>query len=238
MLIAIPYFGDLARFRPLLDAWFSAYAKTGLDLADVVILSDTPDAAHAAEAWGARFILLDLSDMIEVMRPGQPFDRKGALVCAYLRHRRESTLVMDADAILLADPRPMLRRFAECAVAMPIDAGAIVYFRRDTLEGVYSHVRKMCAGVMFFGAGGDRRQLVANYRRTFAELREVIPWHPRLPHLLEQYTWAVVHHRLSGPTLPIALNWNERHLGELPGAIVIHDYGHEKWEGRKAPANS
>jgi hypothetical protein len=80
--------------------------------------------------------------------------------------------------------------------------------------------------------------MVANYRRTFSELRNVIPWVPRLPHLLEQYSWSVVHHRAGGPTLPLQLNWNDRHLGPIDGAVVNHDYGHEKWEGAKAPLNS
>jgi hypothetical protein len=237
MVIAIPYFGDLARFRPLLDAWFREFSALKLDI-PVVILSDKPGAVIAARELGARADIVDISKFVGVIRPDQPFDVKGAIVCAHLKHSNEPTLVLDADAVLRADPRPVLRNFASSSVAMPVDAGAIVYYRTATMDEPYSKVRKMCAGVMWFGKADTRQALVGEYASAWLELRDVIPWTPRLPHLLEQYAWSLVHHRRGAATLPHVMNWNERHLGRIETLVVNHDYGHLKWGRRSAPRNT
>jgi hypothetical protein len=248
MIILIPFFGDTRRFRPLLDKWFESYRATGLnfDTARPVLLTDEEgrhgavDAAYSHGTQNERcgLEMPDIAPFRDVIRPGQPFDVKGALVCGYLAAHPYPTLVIDADAVLRGDPAPVLSRFAGSSVAMPVDSGAIVYYRTPVLDAPYATVRKMCAGVMWFGHSPTRAALVAEYCRAFLELRDVIPWTPKLPHLLEQYAWSLVHHRRGAATLPHVMNWNERHLGPVDGIVVNHDYGHSKWGRERAPKNS
>lgn len=232
MIVLVPFFGQKERFRPLLDKWIEA-KKAAAPALTWFALTDEPMDYNTPHA------VVDISGFADLIRPGQPFDVKGALVCAALLKFPEPLLVLDADAVILRDPTPSLAKLAECPIAMPIDAGAIVHFRTPRLNPPYNAVRKLCAGVMWFGANpAGRSRLVAGYRRAFEEMRELIPWTPRLPHLLEQYAWSVVHHRRGGALLPNLMNWHAAYLGPRADVVVAHDYGHKKWRGQKAPANT
>lgn len=244
MNVVVPYFGALDRFRPLLDRWFASHRELGLAAAlPVTLIGDDPDAEAAAVENGARFELVDVAGFLDLVRPGQPFDKKGAIVCSFLLRSSAPALVLDADAFLARDPRPTLEEFVDAPIAMPVDHGALVHDRTAKLEAPFEEVRKMCAGVQFFGfARGGRSRLVAGYRRAFEEIRALpkVPWAPPLSHLVEQYAWSVCWHRRGGKTLPASLNWAPSHLGPNPFAIVNHHYGHPKWRelGVRAPANS
>jgi len=240
-LIVVPYFGDLARFRPLLDQWFDSYREAGLRNAGerVVLLSDV-NVEEAARAYDCGACTVDASGFADLIRPGQPFDRKGAIVCSWLLEFPYTSLVLDADAFLVRDPEPTLEPFRDCPIAMPVDDGALIHLRTPTLEEPFAGIRKLCAGVMFFG-GGDRSRLVAGYRRAFEEIVALpkVPWSPPLGHLVEQYAWSVCARRRGGKILPSSMNWAPSHLGENPFAVVNHHYGFPKWRelGVKAPAN-
>jgi hypothetical protein len=223
MQILAPYFGDMKRFRPFADAWLAqAYLHMG--------------SATAGFISEPNYSTKPFADCI---RPGQPFDVKGALVCDALTKLdpHEGLLVLDLDALLRRDPSEILRRFTSYPVAMPEDHGALVFFRSMNLEKPFESVVRHCAGVMWFGASEDRIRLSGEYRKAWHELQALprLPWEPALPHLLEQYAWTLVHHRMNGPSLPISMNWSSRFFGTNPGAIVDHDYGHGKWNGSAAP---
>lgn len=232
MIILVPYFGDLARFRPLLDKWVASYVDAGMKRDRVVLLTDNKAGCEdSASANGISIYAPDLSGFSDLVRPGQPFDVKGALVAAYLRDWSYPTLVLDADAVLVADPDKLLLPFKESPIAMPIDAGAVTHGRAPRLRPPFESVRKKCAGVMWFGASEGRSRLVAGYRRAFEEMRETLPWDgsAATPHLLEQHAWSVACHWRGGGTLPALINWSPRHLGDNAHAVVLHDYGLAKW---------
>jgi len=232
MIILVPFYGDRERFRPLLDKWIACYKSSGCRV-PWFALSDQPETADLP------CCRVSIEQFRDVIRPLQPFDVKGALVCAAALQLQEPLLVLDADAFLLADPMPLLASFADVPVAMAIDHGALVHFRTANLDWPFDDVRKTCAGVLWLGRG-QRARVVAQYRKAFRELQTLeYPWTPPLKHLLEQYSWSVVQHRLCrSRRLPASLNWSVRILGAAPNVVVDHDYGHGKWAGRPVPANS
>ncbi len=231
MLIAIPYFGDLARFRPLLAGWFDAYDAAGMARERVILLTDLPEAKIDGEARAHRcgVASVNISGFVDVIRPRQPFDVKGALVCAFLLGYEYPVLVLDADACLARDPTDTLAPYRKRIMAMPGDAGAIVHDRRPRLDPPFEHIMKLCAGVMWFGAVPGRGRLVAAYRKAWTELQPILPWRPALPHLLEQYAWSLALRRQGGAILPATMNWSPRFLGPSEFAVVNHDYGLAKW---------
>lgn len=227
LLIVVPFFGDLDRFRPMLAEWDSSYKALGLRH-PVVMVSDR--SAHAIGLPEIPSRTYDLSTMIDIIRPNEPFDIKGALVCqALLEFPDRSLLVMDLDTVFVRDPAVELQRFAGCSIAMPIDQGALVHGRTPFCDPPYGHLRKLCAGVMFFGSGVDRAQLVDEYRRAWSELDGIFPWDPPHPWLLEQYAWALAHRVVGGRILPQSFNWGPHFLGESPQAVINHFYGFAKF---------
>ncbi len=225
MLILVPWFGNVGRFEAMADAWVARYVESGT-VAPWRYLTDVDLPART----GAMIDRYDLAGFSEVIRPGQPFDVKGALVCAALLAHDEPLLVLDLDAQLLRDPAPDLAPFMGRVIAMPVDAGAITHDRSPRLNPPYGTVLKLCAGVMFFGAG-DRGRLVAAYRKAWTELRPTLPWSPPLPHLLEQHAWSLAARRRGGDVLSQAFNWSPDHLGANALATVEHRYGLRKWRG-------
>jgi hypothetical protein len=245
-MILIPFFGDTEKFRPLLDRWF-ACAKLAMPDArpreSFVLLTDNVDAGvkNAALAHDCGVADFNLDGWADLCRPGHPFDVKGALVCSFLLAHGYRMLVLDADAFLARDPFPTLNgpAFENAPIAMPLDHGAVIYWRAKHLTAPYAGVLKRCAGVQWFGASDGRSRLAAGYRRAHQELLAMprLPWEPQLPHLVEQYAWSICAHRKGGVTLPATMNWHEDHLGKSADAIVNHHYGHPKWRGVGAPAN-
>jgi hypothetical protein len=231
MIILVPFFGDVKRFRPVLDRWIYAYEASGCKIPWYMV----GDRAEDLEAPCVRVKIEPFRDLI---RPGQPFDHKGAIVCAAALQIAGPVLVLDSDAMLVRDPLPILERFLQAPVSMPADHGALVWFRTPKLEWPFESVRKACAGVLLLGPAAHRPQLVAAYRRAWHQMKGCLPWRPNLPHLLEQYSWSVAMHGFGPSWLPVSLNWSSRHLGASPDVVIEHDYGHGKWNGARAPRNS
>lgn len=242
MTIAVPYFGETAKFRPLLERWFAAARDAGVTH-DVVLLTNEINAEHpeATMMHGCGVAHLDVSGFRDLIRPGQPFDMKGAIVCSYLLTHSDPVLVIDADAFMSQDPEPHLRKTGvwDAPIAMPLDHGAMMYSRSPRMDPPYHAVRKQCAGVQWFGPDphGARSRLVAGYRRAFLELTatDQVPWTPQLQHLVEQYAWSVCAHRRGGARLSVLFNWHEDHLGKVPHAVINHHFGHPKWANLPAP---
>lgn len=224
MIVLVPFFGDRARVRPLLDRWIAAKAKNAPNVTWFALTDEPLD-------YGTPFALVSIDGFRDLIRPGQPFDVKGALVCAALLRFPESILVLDADAFLAQDPTAALASFEHCPIAMPLDHGAIMHGRAPDLDPPYGSVRKVCAGVQWFGAVPGRSRLVAGYRRAWEELRALprLPWRPALPHLLEQYAWSLAMNRRGGRVLPAVFNWAPHFVGESPHAVVNHWFGFQKW---------
>ena len=226
MIILVPFFGDRARVRPLLDRWIEAYKRSGTR-APWYALSDSPETYDLPSAR------VDPSEYAEAVRPGQPFDVKGALVCAAIRKYPEPLLVLDADAFLARDPRDTLALFWDAPIAMPRDHGALMHDRLPRLSAPYAGVPKLCAGVQWFGAATEHARvgLAAGYRRAHAELLALprLPWSPPLAHLVEQYAWTLAASRAGGKVLPVTMNWAPHFLGRSEHAVVNHHFGVRKW---------
>lgn len=236
MIILCPYFGDVAKFAPLLERWVQCWRAVGLTMesAPAVLLSDNPKVEEVATRFAVGSAIVDVSLYRDVMRPGQPFDLKGALVCEYLKRWQYPTLVLDADAFLVRDPRPALEPFRHEPLAMPLDQGSQVYWRKGTLDAPFAHVRRLCAGVQFFGVPSpafSRRYITSRYLAAYKSLvaMPVLPWSPPISALLEQFAWSVVAAELNAPILPAPLNWGRHHLGPNPAAVVHHYYDFHKW---------
>lgn len=233
MLILVPYFGDLDRFHPLAKKWTAAHLASGTK-------ADFHFICPWDTTWKTKLPYeLDVTQFSDLIRPDQPFDIKGALVCAALLHYEESLLVLDVDAFLARDPEPALLQYGAAPIAMPPDDGAVAYYRSGSLSSPFAHVRKLCAGVMWFGApvvygtsgATSRGILVAHYRNAYLDLVGLpsLPWEQQLPHLVEQYAWSIVTERIGGAVLPRSMNWNPDLLGHSDGAIINHHYGLRKW---------
>lgn len=235
-LIAIPFFGDNPRYLEMLHDWVRQLRKTGGQDVEFVIF--THDAADALKAFGYPVMKLDISGYAEVIRAGQPFDIKGALMCEAAWAINRPFFMIDADALLVGNPSAALDAMGNTPCAMPVDHGAIVSGHKALMDAPFSDVRKMCAGVFWFGDVTRRAELVTQYKLAWRELlSHECPWTPCIPHLLEQYAWSLAHHRMGGATLPATLNWAPHIVGPSPHAIVNHLFGHKKWKGH-APKNT
>ncbi len=235
-LIAIPYFGDNPKYLEMLHEWVRTLKRTAADAEFVVFTHDTKDII---KPLGYPVLKLSIKGYSDVLREGQPFDIKGALMCEAAIAIKRPFLMLDSDALLVANPSDVLDAIAQnAACAMPIDHGAILSGHQLLCDEPFPTVRKMCAGVFWFGDVSRRKALVGHYLMAWRELfHHDFPWTPKIPHLLEQYAWSLAHFRMNGATLPASMNWAPHIVGESPHAIVNHLFGHKKWNG-KAPANT
>lgn len=221
-LVAVPYFGPDERYRPMLDAWIASAAAHAPNIRIKILIDRTRDVLVDS-------LVCDPSPYMDLMRPGQAFDVKGAIMCAAALAIEEPFLMLDADALLVADPADVFARFVDQPIAMPLDLGAIIFARPPRLAAPYDQVRKLCAGVTLFGDVTKRAELVAAYRVAWRELAPILPGFQGWPHLLEQYAWSLVAHRCGCGTLPGAMNWPPHFLGPMPEAIVTHFFAQNLW---------
>ena len=221
MLIATAYYGD-ARFGPMVEAWINAHRRSGTQMPFVVL---TDEQGLPTPLPGCSVLQVDTRPYSDLIRPGFPFDRKGAIQCAALQ-LLGPVLFLDADAWLRADPQPVLHHHAEAVIAMCTDACGIEtqprFVRRDGATQKYN------SGVIWFGEG-NRRQTVEAYREAFLGLVR----DPRLAELdradlAEQWAWSMVMRTRGGERLPDRMNWHSDK--EASGGVVVeHNYGPRKW---------
>ena len=237
MIVCVPYFGDKdGAYRPLLTRWLYEYRLSGSPW-PILILSDL-DGPKIEQPT----LRVNISGYADVIRPGQPFDTKGAIVCRVLLEREGyDLLIVDADAFVQHDPAPLLADAWGRPIAMPRDLGA-VGFQCPILPRPFDHVCKRSAGVMWFGKDGSRSQIVAEYLRNWKRL---LPLHQRdgrvlgvsePARLLEQHSWTLVAHDLNVPMLPDELNWHRHTAGPNPKAAIYHFCGSGKFLGHVQPA--
>lgn len=258
MKIVTLFYGSIEQRRayaPLLQRWVQHHRNLGLgDKLLIVTRSDEHVSfiQHMEHGESLPILALDLSAYTDVIRPEQPFDIKGALMCEALR-ALGPFLLIDNDAFLTCDPAPLLENNVQlegALIVMPRDIGAINAGFTAALDAPFAGVLKLCAGVVWFGdiAAHRRLQLVRAYLAAWRDLSNAFaeghtPWQPHLSRLMEQYAWSLAAHRL-GCLDQLGDTWNwPPHLeafGENPGAIVNHEFGRKKWKtlGRRAPLNT
>ncbi len=233
LVIVVPFWGDNPAYRAWLDQCLAAIRTHAPD-AKLLLASDEvlPADIDAEKLW------VDTSGYASLVDPAWAYDRKGAIVCAVLTALPDRPLlVLDADAFLVADPRPLLREFAAEPLALPVDEGAFGARFAPPLH----HCRKLCAGVAFFGArtANYREILTQAWAEQFVRLRELIAVGELAEErrLLEQHAWCAVAAALNAPILPRELNWpaSLRAAGENPHAAIHHHIGRRKWTGLGTP---
>jgi hypothetical protein len=215
MHLFVTYFDDgTAKFLPLLNRWLEYYAASGCNL-PVSVLTDmtspVPDGVHCFRA--------DPEKYAEVMRAGNPFDRKSALICAALPELPVCT-VIDIDAFLFQDPTEQLMRYSEDDLAVAEDAGG----RSIPLSG---HP-ECSSSVMVFGMCKDRSVLTGHYVDAWHALAHVDSGLQQT--IREQVAWSKVADDALYPVLPRCLNWS-RFWGTptAENCSIYHAHGAEKW---------
>lgn len=223
--ILVPYWGDNYQYKSLLQEWFAQYRACHLPH-PVTLISDfdTPEIPRC------------LMRCFPVHHKTQyAFDLKGEIVCAAIQAFAEPLLVMDADALLQHDPEPLLRPYEFAEFAMPADE-AFLGVKIRNRHGLPTDIPKRCAGVLWFGHGGDRRALAQAYHDAFRELETGRYLEER--RLYEQHAWTIVAHQRQAPILPRTLNWADHivRFGPNPEAAIYHRIGQRKWNNQKGLA--
>jgi hypothetical protein len=216
--ILLPYWGNDLRYVKLLEQWFAAYRACHIGT-PVSIITDT-EADNILDDYIRRY---EVKCGNEYM-----FDRKGEIVCAAILDTAEPVLVLDLDALLQHDPEPLILGYEDTPFAMPRDEANLKNCIRNR-HGQPTAIPKRCAGVLWFGRGGDRKHLVAEYRRAFTELQTGRYYEER--RLFEQHAWTMVAHWNNAPILPRELNWADHitSIGPNPAAAIYHRIGQRKW---------
>lgn len=247
ILVTLVYGNQKSRdaYRPLFEKWRDRHHGLGLTSRIVVVTdkrSDTPPFDPGLP--GITVFAADVSGYSEVLRPDQPFDVKGALMCEWLLHANRSFLMLDNDAFLQREgdlDHPDLD--PGILIGMPRDLGALHSTYGMTLHAPFEHVFKRCAGVAWFGdvCHDRRRALVADYKACWQTLARGgvdggVPWEPHLSRLLEQNAWSYAAQRAGQPVLPDSWNWPghlkayRRDVVGKAAAHVCHHFGHTKWK--------
>lgn len=217
--ILIPYWGNKPQYRELLDKWLAAYKLLRLPY-QVTIISDHHTVPIPHLEWTAC--------PTAEFDAAYHFDHKGDIVCAAIKCILDPILVLDTDAVIAADPGPLLAPFYEHRIALPLDEGALNRCIRNR-HGQETGIVKRCAGVMWFGQAYRRGDLVADYHWCVDELKSGRYYEER--RLFEQHAWSMVAHRRAGGILPRELNWldNNTRNGYNPKAVINHRIGQRKF---------
>lgn len=233
-----------AAYAPLLRRWLAHHRAAGLGPRLVIVTRDDEPPLAPELVGDTRVVAVSIAQYKDVIRPGQPFDVKGALMCEALRAIGEAFLFLDLDAFLQREPEPA-HIPQDSLIGMARDIGAIHCGHDPCLEKPFEQVKKLCAGVVWFGAApiAARENLIKAYRRAWHELKDgagpgIVPWTPRFDRLIEQYAWSLAAHRLGQPVLRDRWNWPPHiaAFGSSRLAIVHHEFGHSKWKGLGVPA--
>jgi hypothetical protein len=188
--------------RRMLESWLASLRAAGI-AATPVVLSDA-SAPAAPEVRQIRLLSSVLRPLSSALcpPPAHPFDLKGLLLCAAAQ-QLGPFLYTDLDTRFLRDPAPFLASLpATTVLGLPINLGSI----RDPLFDCPTRpelhvVLKRCAGVIWFGDARPavRAALALAYHAAFTEIAAALLagelHEPR--HLLEQWAWSLVWHRLA-----------------------------------------
>lgn len=251
------FYGDVKSreaYRTLLDEWLDHHVALGLADRITVVTDHRSDVRPLVIGHpGVKVAEYDVAGYADVIRPGQPFDVKGALMCELLADTSVGPfLLLDNDAMLqredAIDELP-----AEIVIGMSRDLGALESTYGMHLHEPFAHVFKRCAGVAWFGDTDrqKRDELRTRYLDAWRTLVHGgkdggVPWEKQLDRLLEQHAWSYAAQQMEQPLLPDSWNWPSHIDGyaaqveATKAAHVHHLFGRKKWKrlGRKAPLNT
>lgn len=210
MMIAVPFFAGEARWYRLLEHWFECHAMTRTNVPAVVITDELA-------LRGFPTLSVDTFAFRKAIRPGEAWDRKGAIVAASAQFLGRF-LVCDLDAFLQRDPEPAMARLGDVTLATREDAW------KRTIGWRGGEVTQRQAGVMWFGQSKDRATLADMYRRAFAQAGmefEKDAWR-------EQLAWTLVAKWSGLHELPKTLNCSHSDP-DAAAACIVHEHGEKKW---------
>lgn len=215
MIIAIPHWGTDQRYFDVLDAWVEQYIESGSSLPFVVVTD------HQTRFTRYPTLAVDVREQQGVMRRGEVFDRKGALMLEALKYFHGGVLFCDADAFVMKPIQDHLGLWASSKIAMSKDSGI-----RKAGMGAWEQpdVQEMNAGVLWFGTG-CKLPLISAYRRAFLQLSVV----RGDDHWLEQLAWSLVWQQERGSLLPSEFQWVPHRWGPNPHAVINHHHGESKF---------
>ena len=226
-LVLVPFFPpvipDVAegkKVRALLDEWRRRWDAAGSKHECAVITEKIGPAG-----WDCLWVNSDACAF--AIRPGQPWDMKGALVLAALLASPRPLLVMDADAFV-TDAAKFDRELKRLTVQNPPVATVEDCWTRLVKLPDGATVTQRQAGVMWFGGGAKLHAEIFNlYLAAWAEVGKQFapdePW-------LEQLVWSAVWACMGRHELPAALNVSHAKGEEARNkAAVVHWHGPSKW---------
>jgi len=225
-------FDGSTAFRPLLDRWIRYYERSGCPL-EWRILTDVDTGAklvgyhHNLSAPTKE----EVQAFADVIRPGNPFDYKSALICAALPNLPPCVIV-DVDTLWLQDPAPQLSAYADKLLMIAEDSGR----RPISLEGSKPMVEQS-SNLMLFGEADleEREWLVGAYQEAWNRLAASAQPQEQggLGHTIrEQRAWSVVFHEvMQCKPLPRELSWSLNWgKSPIPPTVkLVHLHGQSKW---------
>lgn len=229
--VYVTYFevGGNTRYRPLLHHWITEYDRVVSDGMRVSVLTDRDTDP---ESFSGMFYLdVDPSPFADVMRPGNHFDRKSAIIATALSSPMMDPgpcLIMDCDAIVHRDFTSALLDYlrAPLPISTPPDSGKRVIKARS---GHVVHERS--SSVLLFGRAtqDERRQIAHDYRTCWHYLGQTEPDAGLATTIREQRAWTLVHHLWGTLNLPDVWNWSPYHWKPNPDAYIVHHHGQRKF---------
>lgn len=211
------------RFLTILQRWFRAYNRSRCALPAVVLTNGLTHVPYELRATRqpveARFRPL--------MRAGNVYDYKSALICSALPHLPAGAIVLDCDALFVADPTEALRQYTQELFAMPPDSGR----RRIPYD---SGIPEHSSSVMVFGEALAlmRESIVQSYVNAWEWLSKHDDAKGQIDKIREQRAWSLVHHWIDGTLMDERLNWSASHYAPNPDALIVHHHGSAKLASR------
>lgn len=213
MIVLTTFWGNHPGYAGLLNDWVDAYLDSGTTFPFLVLTDlETPNTKFPT-------LRVDVSNQSLFMRPNHKFDRKGALMLEALKIIEGPILFLDTDAVVRRPIQDHIGKWKEAEIAITRDTGV----RKIDAGWGEPKYDEMCAGVMYFG-GGNKDQLIRHYQMAFGQLHLKHP----TDGLLEQMAWSMLWKRVGGAQLPDSFGWVERHWGNNPNAVIIHNHGPAK----------
>lgn len=218
--IYVTFFGSDPRFREMLRRFLD---RASCYSGEIRILTDE-HSMHISEHRMHVVGDADLAPFSAVMRSGNPYDRKSAMICAALPHLPPCAIV-DVDMEFLRDPWPVLEPYAQDTFAIAPDAGGRWIPKFDCPENSSS--------LMIFGSSPDllsRDGLADEYFDAWQSLSEIDTSESSLEYAIrEQRAWSVVAHAGGDPVLPDSLNWSRFWGQPREDTCIVHHHGDAKW---------
>jgi len=223
-------------YLPLLCSFFEYARKAGVPPECFNILTDErthpslKDFAHVGKLIVAPHAFADL------MRPGNHFDYKSALICAALPLMPANSVILDCDMKIQHDPTDALFLYTFAPFAMPPDSGGrtIPWIPPEWAKSSSSAIPlpEHSSSVLVFGDSdpGIRGALVDNYRSAWNYLAHNDTARGLIDDIREQRAWSLVHYWTESPLLAAELNWSAYHWQQNAEAFMVHHHGAKKFK--------